>query len=122
MMTHLHAQSTETYPKPLPFGCVRPIGWLHQQMQRDLDQLVGRLPERVPDLFAEDIYHSERLHRQSRSRNLGNLKEGDVDGEEQYKWWNSETQSNSWDAIIRHAHLLDEKATLERVRNYVDGK
>ena len=122
MMTHLHAQSTETYPKPLPFGCVRPIGWLQQQMQRDLDQLVGRLPERVPDLFAEDIYHSERLHRHSRSRNLGNLKEGDVDGEEQYKWWNSETQSNSWDAIIRHAHLLDEKATLERVRDYVEGK
>jgi len=106
----------------IPFGSIRPLGWLERQMQSDLQQLVGRLPERVPDLFAEDIYHTERLHRNSRSRNLGNLKEGDVDGEEQYKWWNSETQSNTWDAIIRHAHLLGDKAAQERVRVYVDAK
>lgn len=91
-------------------------------MRLDLDQLVGRLPDRAPDLFAEDIYHLDRLHRNSRSRNLGNLKEGDVDGEEQYKWWNSETQSNTWDAIIRHAHMLDDQYAQERVRIYVETK
>ncbi|NBU70608.1 MAG: hypothetical protein EBS53_04030 [Bacteroidetes bacterium] len=122
MSTQLQAQSTASSPNPLYLGSVRPLGWMEEHMQRDLDQLVGRLPDRAPDLFSEDIYHSERLHRNSRSRNLGNLKEGDVDGEEQYKWWNSETQSNTWDAIIRHAHLLQDTSTLARVTAYVEEK
>jgi DUF1680 family protein len=108
--------------RPIPFGGIRPLGWMERQMRADLKHLVGRLPERAPDLFAEDIYHTGRLHRNSRSRNLGNLKEGDVDGDEQYKWWNSETQSNTWDAFIRHAHLIGDKAAQERVRVYVEAK
>jgi len=119
MSAPTQAQTQSTSETPLRFGSVRPHGWIRQQMQRDLDEMLVPLPKRAPDLFAEDIYDRERLHGQSRSRNLGNLKEGDVEGEEQYKWWNSETQSNTWDALIRHAHLLDDRAVLTNVGTYV---
>jgi DUF1680 family protein len=52
-------------------------------------------------------------------KDLGNNKEGDTEGSEQYKWWNSETQSNWWDGYIRNVILLNDKKGLEKVKNYV---
>jgi len=104
----------------LPFGSIKPSGWIKDQMQKDMAGFVGNLDQLVPELMKEPIYDSGRLHKQSKARDLGNLKSGDAAGEEQYKWWNSETQSNWWDGYIRNALLLDDKKAVEKVKNYVD--
>jgi DUF1680 family protein len=103
----------------LPFGSVKPSGWLKDQMQKDIDGFVGNLDKLVPDLINDPIYGTERLHKNSVEKDLGNLKSGDAEGSEQYKWWNSETQSNWWDAYIRNVFLIDDKAGIEKVHQYV---
>jgi hypothetical protein len=35
-------------------------------------------------------------------------------GDEQYKWWNSETQSNWWDGYLRNVFLLEDKAGIAK--------
>lgn len=105
--------------QPLPFGSVKPSGWLKNQMQKDIDGFVGNLDKLVPDLINDPIYGTERLHKNSVEKDLGNLKSGDAEGSEQYKWWNSETQSNWWDAYIRNVFLMDDKAGIEKVHQYV---
>ena len=103
----------------LPFGSIKPSGWLKVQMQKDVDGFVGNLDKLVPDLINDPIYSSGRLHKNSKLKDLGNNKEGDTEGSEQYKWWNSETQSNWWDGYIRNVILLNDKKGFEKVENYV---
>ena len=104
----------------LSFGSIKPSGWIKDQMQKDMAGFVGNLDQLVPNLINEPIYDFGRLRKQSIARDLGNLKSGDAAGEEQYKWWNSETQSNWRDGYIRNALLLDDKKAIEKVKNYVD--
>lgn len=80
---------------------------------------VGNLGLMIPDLINDPIYGTDRLHKMSKSKDLGNLKSGDAEDEEQYKWWNSETQSNWWDGYIRNAFLLDDRRAIEKVKKYV---
>ena len=103
----------------LPFGSIKPSGWLKVQMQKDMTGFVGNLDQLVPDLMNDPIYGAERLHKQSKAKNLGNLKSGDAGGDDQYKWWNSETQSNWWDGYIRNAFLLDDQQAIEKVKIYI---
>jgi DUF1680 family protein len=105
----------------LPFGTIKPSGWLKAQMQKDLNGFVGNLDKLVPDLINDPIYSSGRLHKNSEVKDLGNNKEGDAAGSEQYKWWNSETQSNWWDGYIRNAILLNDETALQKVKSYIDG-
>ncbi len=102
-----------------PVGEVRPRGWLRDQMCADLYGFLGQLDQLVPALFHDPIYSSGRITASSAVPDLGNLKAGDAPGEAQYMWWNSETQSNWWDAYIRHAILLQDTSALERCRAYV---
>ncbi|MEI7491644.1 MAG: hypothetical protein WCK92_09615, partial [Bacteroidota bacterium] len=85
-----------------PFGSIKPLGWLKVQMHKDMAGFVGNLDRLVPDLMNDPIYSTGRLHKQSKAKDLGNLKSGDAGGDDQYKWWNSETQSNWWDGYIRN--------------------
>lgn len=110
---------SETYQR-LPFGSIKPAGWLKTQMQKDLNGFVGNLDQLVPDLIHDPIYGAGRLQRNSKSKDLGNLKSGDAEGEEQYKWWNSETQSNWWDGYLRNALLLEDVQHLEKIKTYID--
>jgi uncharacterized protein len=103
----------------LPFGNIKPTGWLREQMQKDVTGFVGNLDKLVPELINDPIYGSGRLHKHSKSKELGNLKEGDAEGNEQYQWWNSETQSNWWDGYLRNVYLLDDTAGISKVENYV---
>lgn len=105
--------------KYLPFGSIKPTGWLKTQMEKDVNGFLGNLDLLVPDLINDPIYGSGRLHKNSQLKDLGNLKEGDAEGSEQYKWWNSETQSNWWDGYIRNVFLVDDKAGIEKVNEYV---
>ncbi len=103
----------------LPFGSIKPTGWLKEQMQKDIDGFVGNLDQIVPDLINDPIYSTGRLQKHSAVKELGNLKEGDAEGNEQYKWWNSETQSNWWDGYIRNVFLLNDKKGIDKVNKYV---
>lgn len=103
----------------LPFGSIKPNGWIKVQMQKDLNGFVGNLDQLVPDLINDPIYGTGRLQKHSKNKDLGNLKEGDAEGSEQYMWWNSETQSNWWDGYIRNVILLDDKAGIEKAKKYV---
>ncbi len=103
----------------LPFGSITPNGWMKTQMQKDVDGFVGNLDKLVPDLIDDPIYSTGRLHKNSQVKELGNNKEGDAEGSEQYKWWNSETQSNWWDGYIRNVLLLKDKEGLKKVEKYI---
>lgn len=105
----------------LPFGSVKPSGWIKLQMQKDIAGFVGNLDQLVPDLINDPIYGSGRLHKNTKSKDLGNLKEGDAEGNEQYMWWNSETQSNWWDGYIRNVILLEDKTGLEKVKKHINS-
>ncbi len=110
---------TEKY-RSLDFGSIKPSGWLKTQMEKDMKGFVGNLDRLVPDLMNDPIYGAGRLGKNSKAKELGNLKEGDVGGDDQYKWWNSETQSNWWDGYMRNALLLDDLQAHEKVRKYVE--
>lgn len=107
------------YYTQLPFGAIRPAGWLKTLMQKDLDGMIGHLDELVPELISDPIYGSGRLGKDSKAKDLGNNKEGDAEGDEQYKWWNSETQSNWRDGYVRSAILLADKAHLVKIKKYI---
>ena len=102
----------------LPLGQVTPEGWIKTQMQKDMNGFTGKLDVLVPELMNDPIY-IERLHKHSKMKNLGNSKSGDAEGDEQYKWWNSETQSNWWDGFIRNAILLDDHSSMRKVEEYI---
>jgi DUF1680 family protein len=121
---NFYAQNTtkvEEKYSTLPFGCIQPTGWIKEQMQQDIDGFVGNLDKIVPELIQDPIYSSGRLQKNSKAKDLGNQKEGDAEGDEQYKWWNSETQSNWWDGYIRNVILLNDKDGLKKVRKYVNA-
>ena len=104
----------------LPFGAIQPAGWIKKQMQKDMNGFVGHLDSLVPTLIYDPIYAEGRLHKHSKTKDLGNLKSGDAEGDEQYKWWNSETQSNWWDGYIRNAFLLNDSEAIKKVKNYIN--
>ncbi len=105
----------------IPVGNVKPLGWMRDQMQYDLKKgFVGYLDEIVPDLIVEDdIYGKDRLTSKVKAKNVGAVTKDD-DWEIQYLWWNSETQSNWWDGMIRYAFMLGDEKSKKRVRKYVD--
>ncbi len=117
----MNAQDTSEKFTFLPFGSVKPSGWLKAQMQKDVDGFVGNLDQIVPELINDPIYEKGRLQKHSKAKDLGNLKEGDAEGDEQYKWWNSETQSNWWDGYLRNVFLLNDKKGIEKAKKYVEN-
>lgn len=103
------------------FGQIRPAGWMREQMCNDLrNGFIGHLDELVPDLIQQDdIYGRDRRTRHSRIRDLG-LVEVDPISPAQYQWWNSETQSNWLDGLVRTAALVQDEAYLEKARVRID--
>lgn len=117
----MQAQSHPEQYTRLPFGSIKPAGWIKTQMEQDMNGFVGQLDRLVPDLINDPIYSTGRLDKNSKAKELGNLKEGDMEGDDQYKWWNSETQSNWWDGYVRHALLLDNEADKKRVTTHIQS-
>lgn len=58
---HLNAQESSEIFNTLPFGSVKPTGWLKEQMQKDVAGFVGNLDRIVPELINDPIYASGRL-------------------------------------------------------------
>lgn len=105
----------------LLLGEIRPAGWMRTQMQRDLEQgFVGHLDELVPDLIRkDDIYGADRLTKSMQAKDLGVISE-EKEWEAQFLWWNSETQSNWRDGLIRTTMLLEHPDYLLNIRTYID--
>lgn len=127
--TNLMAQSTDPFQQrqqikeayqPLPFGAVKPQGWLLQQLQQNLAGFTGHLDSLVPELILkDDIYGKQRLTKNVKSKDVGALGvEGDW--QVQFLWWNSETQGNWLDGYIRSAILANDSYHLARVKKFID--
>jgi DUF1680 family protein len=103
----------------MPFGVVKPEGWIKKQIQGNLDGFTGHLDSLAPELIVkDDIYGKDRLTRKVKSKNVGAL--GDEgDWQIQFLWWNSETQSNWRDGYIRSAILAGDKDHLKKIENYI---
>ena len=114
-----YAQNNSEKFQSLSFGSIKPSGWLRDQMQKDMGGFVGNLDLIVPELINDAIYGKGRLRKNSPIKDLGNLKSGDTGGDEQYQWWNSETQSNWWDGYIRNALLLSDTKGIQKIKKYV---
>src|SRR6478672_8043244 len=106
--------------QPLHFGEIKPMGWLKEHVQLNLDGITGRLDSLVPGLIVQDcIYGKDRLTKHIKHKDVGAL--GDAgDWQVQFLWWNSETQSNWWDGYIRSAILSGDAHHLERVKKHVE--
>lgn len=105
----------------LPFGAIKPSGWLRTQMSHDLEHgFVGCLDELVPDLIQnDDIYGADRLTKTARTKELGVIAK-ETQWEVQFLWWNSETQSNWLDGMLRTTLLLDHPIFMEKARNHIE--
>lgn len=101
-------------------GSIKPLGWIKEQMNNDLTKgFVGKLDEIVPELIKDDdIYNKDRLSKNFKIKNLG-VAEKDVEGSLQLQWWNSETQSNWYDGLIRNSILLDSEEYMPKVKEYI---
>ena len=64
LYTNAQEKQAEKY-QVLPFGSIKPTGWLKEQMQHDVDGFVGNLDKLVPDLINDPIYGTGRLHKNS---------------------------------------------------------
>jgi DUF1680 family protein len=104
----------------LNFGEVKPIGWLYQQIHNDLEHgFVGHLDKLVPALIVDDdIYGKHRLTDDVKGKELGVVTH-DTGHIIQYLWWNSETQSNWWDGLVRSALLVAHPEFMQKVDDYV---
>lgn len=106
------------------FGDVKPLGWLKRELQDNMAGCIGHLDGLVPDLIREhDIYHRERLTRGQKLKDLGrnDSTAPEFEGfEEQFFWWNSETQSNWRDGYCRSAYLLEDETYMKKAAAYVE--
>ncbi len=107
----------------IKFGEIRPQGWLRRELKENMEGCIGHLDELVPHLLKEhDIYGKERLGRYSRLKDLGRNDScsPEFEGhEDQFIWWNSESQSNWRDGFVRSAMLLDDEQYKKKARAYV---
>jgi DUF1680 family protein len=105
----------------LPFGDIKPGGWMKAQMVDDLQNgFVGHLDEIVPDLIRDDdIYGKDRLTNKVKQKDVGALA-GDGEWQVQFLWWNSETQSNWYDGFVKSVMLTDDQKFNHKMDEYID--
>lgn len=108
----------------ITFGAVKPLGWLRKEVEENMSGCIGQLDALLPTLIdGHDIYHTQRINRGEKLKDLGRRDNcaPEFEGfEEQFFWWNSETQSNWRDGFIRSAYLLGDETYIRKVRAYVE--
>ena len=102
------------------FSQIKPMGFLKKYMQRDLDGFIGQLEELLPTLIVEDdIYNANRRGKGDTTPDLG-LVEIVLGQDDQLTWWNSETQGNWLDGLVRTAIMLENEELLKKALFYFD--
>ncbi len=106
--------------KKVKINKIKPNNWLYTKMTNDLvDGYVGKLDQLVPSLLVDDdIYRRNRLGMKLEVKKLGVVEE-EVEGSLQLQWWNSESQSQWYDGLIRHIIMLDEECFDEKLESYI---
>ncbi|MEI6410938.1 MAG: beta-L-arabinofuranosidase domain-containing protein [Bacteroidota bacterium] len=103
----------------LPLSEIEPEGWIKAQIVQNLKGFTGHLDSLVPDLILkDDIYGKDRLSKKVKNKDVGAISE-EGEAQAQFLWWNSETQSNWWDGLMRSAILVNDPVQLARVENYI---
>lgn len=98
---------------------VSPLGWIRDEIKRDLEGFIGELDNIVPDMIQEDdIYGANRLTRNDKTKDVGAIGQ-DADWQIQYLWWSSETQSNWLDGLVRCAYLVEDDDRIEKAKKYL---
>lgn len=108
----------------IQFEDIIPEGWAREELAKNMSGYIGNLDKLVPDLLLEhDIYHTHRLSKHSRLRELGRNDTGEEkldENKEQFFWWNSESQSNWRDGFCRSAIMLQDPACMKQVEHYLE--
>jgi uncharacterized protein len=105
--------------QPLPFGTIKPKGWLKKEIQRNLDGFTGHLDSLAPDLILkDDIYGKDRLSKEVKNKNVGAISDAG-DWQAQFLWWNSETQSNWLDGLMRSAILTNDTQMMGKAETII---
>lgn len=113
------ALSIEPAMQPLPFAAIKPGGWLLDEINRNLKGFTGHLDRLAPDLVVQDdIYGKDRLSRQVKSKDVGAIAE-EGDWQVQILWWNSETQCNWLDGLVRSAILAGDRKMIEKAETNI---
>lgn len=113
-------KSIQSKLQTLPLNEVKPLGWLHKELQKNMNGFTGHLDSLVPDLILnDDIYGKNRLSKKVKSKNVGAVAE-EGDWQVQYLWWNSETQSNWLDGFVRTAILLNDQKQLQKAEHIIN--
>lgn len=100
-----------------------PNGWMKAYMQRDLEHgFIGNLDILAEDLIVkDDIYGENRRGKNTEIPDLGILETG-FEAQAQYAWWNSETQSNWLDGLIRTSIMLRNGQMIKKAAGYLEKR
>lgn len=106
------------------FGDTKPEGWLKDEIRKMMEGNIGHLDELLPDLLVEHkIYGRDRICPGSQLVELGrnDCMHHDIEeNNDQFFWWNSESQSNWRDGFCRSALLLEDEEWIQRAQEYVE--
>ncbi len=96
---------------PLQMGQILPAGWLKKQIERDLENgLVGVLDKLAPPEMEDDLYCEDQR-----------TEIPDIEGwQKEQHWWRGEQQGYWRDGLLRNALLVDNKEEVKRMKNYVE--
>ena len=104
----------------LPLYEITPLGWLKNELERNLKGFTGQLDSLVPDLIVkDDIYGKNRLSKNVKSKDVGAVSD-EGEWQVQFLWWNSETQSNWLDGFVRTAVLLQDEKQLSKATQLIN--
>ncbi len=108
------------------FGTVKPEGNLRKSIQKDMEGCIGNLDKLAPEnIVVQEIYGRDRLSKDSKQAELGRKPDEhshiEFDfNDDQFMWWNSESQSNWRDGYCRGALLLEDKDLCNKVDEYIN--
>lgn len=106
----------------LPFGSVRPQGWILAMLEQDIRQgLTGSLDKLAPDVLSgDDLYNTTRRKSKDDIPKIKNMVLTGEPWEISIQWWNSESLGNWWDAYVRSAFLSQDKAAIQKSKKIVE--
>ncbi len=106
----------------LPFGSVRPQGWILEMMNQDLTSgIVGNLDLLAPDILLEDdLFNTARRMSKEDIPDIKGLVLTGAAWEQSIQWWNSESYGNWIDGYVRTSFLTKNKKGMQKSKRLVE--